>query len=1298
MRQSLPPNTFQNQSFHNRQGSNISMASTGDMGNQGMPGPNRGGFHHGGRGRGFNPNNPPYNPHNPATGYPPQSSFRNGHGQARNSMPPSFQPQPPPRGYANSPQPNRGSPALVPSNPNTPSMPPAMPAPNTPQFYQPSMAAQPVVTPSLSYVSPSLESQSFCPRNPMRNGLYDSNKPSFESHAGGRGGTQQRPYTQSLRLSKRGGKQFWMAGHEYYNAGLSQDMRLNTRRVSNEAPNHPTPVLPTVEECRQQLLNLDLSPECNNFDMIQKALTDRKQNMAGYGYPPPGGMNPYSGPMGHNPYAGYPMHYPNQSGSPAYGPGYGAPPYQPTGPAAMARTPSASEKPNYGSVPPSQPVVATTPQMSQAQPKPPVASGSGNSLPRPTPAKKAIVIKRPDGGIVDVGNIKPSSPAPSRTPPATASAATPPTKPSTPAQTRPESTAPPKTREEIQEELRTKIAQATAQTGGPSADASKDDEASKAESAKAKQEAEEKKKQETEAKSKAEAEAKAKQEADEKAKKEAEDKASKEPAAAAESEEDELERVIREMEEEDRRREAAENEHRQKAEAAKAAAKADEEKNRKAAAAENDRKLREAEREMERLEEEKERKAKENAASGTSVQDLLSQARSGKEVDSVTEKMAGVSLDSSKPSTPTSATGTKTPSEKQQRKPAALNLSLNTKPVEPPQPSAALQSLKTSRFLTIKEASDPNLYAGTALASPNPAVNAAVGKKGQSFKYDAAFLLQFQNVFTEQPSMEFQTQVKSLIGDADGNRSASRTPSSRQGSSRAPSGFPGQIGSFQNPRSMPPGGPPGDRMGMPGGALPRSGMGALGFSQGPGRSFPGSPLIGGRQPSSGGRHDGSRQGSRAGRSGSHRPGRDAQKEAQAAKTMPLTAGMELKPIVTSSTGWKPTSLGKGPQASASGHLEPEMVQRKVKAALNKMTPENFSKISDQILAIANQSKNENDGRTLRQVIQLTFEKATDESHFSSTYAKFCKHMLDQMSPEIKDDAIKDKHGNVVSGGNLFRKYLLNRCQEEFEKGWSVKESAKKSKAPTAELLTDEYYEEAAVKRRGLGLVRFIGELFKLGMLTERIIHGCVHHLVDFKEEPKEAEIESLSYLLRTVGAALDSSEKGRPMMDVYFQRIQSIIDLPELDNRLKFMLMDVRDLREGGWKSSQADKGPKTLDEVRAEAERVAAQKAAEAARSQGRGGGPRPPMGRGDARSFSANYSQVNNTVGMDDLRRLKSGSRGTPGGMTLGPNSMLASRSNSGRRPGGPGGSLGRSGDNSGATSRTGTPPTRESSNAFG
>jgi translation initiation factor 4G len=270
--------------------------------------------------------------------------------------------------------------------------------------------------------------------------------------------------------------------------------------------------------------------------------------------------------------------------------------------------------------------------------------------------------------------------------------------------------------------------------------------------------------------------------------------------------------------------------------------------------------------------------------------------------------------------------------------------------------------------------------------------------------------------------------------------------------------------------------------------------------------------------------------------------------------------MDLKPLQTSQSGWKPQSIGNsgaaGPAPGGEGHMPPDVVQRKVKANLNKMTPEKFDRIADQILGIVGQSKDESDGRTLRQVIQLTFEKATDEAHWAPMYAKFCKRMLDSMSPEIKDENIRDKQGQVVTGGSLFRKYLLNRCQEEFERGWKVN-LPEKPEGVTEEIamMSDEYYTAAAAKRRGLGLVKFIGELYKLLMLTERIMHECVKKLVDYEGVPDEAEVESLTSLLRTIGFSLDHSEKGRSMMDAYFGRISLMIETPNLPSRLRFMLL-----------------------------------------------------------------------------------------------------------------------------------------------
>lgn len=1093
-------------------------------------------------------------------------------------------------------------------------------------------------------------------------------------------------------------------------------------------------------------------------------------------------MNQYPQPM-YMPGYGGPQYMNAGPATGAYNSAYMGHPYGqgPTGAQPMSRNSSQlSERPSSSTGHSQPPIIVQTPQQRSSQPTPPAVVQGVSRQPK---ASKKIVIKTPQGEVVNFSNtIAPSSPAAtshqSRTPPVVASTPTPPPKSFTPLHSRTDSTATNKQLDEksnvIQKEFMEKVRRSA---GALSDNKAKEDEAPAAATADAKAAAEEQAKKEeeerlneerlaaekkaeaekakkqaeaeAEAKAKSEAEAKAKAEAEEQAKSKAKADADAQAAAAAKDaeakaeadkaaqpivdEDEEFERMIREMEEADAKREKEQEELTAKKKAAAEAAKKEAEANKATLAAENDRKLREQEREMERLEEERERQRAEREAKaagehGESVTDLLTKKIQDLKLtepsdapNSVADKLAKLEInhDSS-----VSITAPKTGgSDKARTKPAALNLVVPTKAVEPPQPSAALQSLKSARWLDKKELYDSKLYP-SGYSSPNPALNSAVTRKNKSFKYDAQFLLQFQKVFTEEPSMEFHQQIKSLIGDSDGGSRSASTRSAGPGTGRSGSkagptgGFPsmGQFGS--KPLPLGSGTTSAERFAMSQGQIQRPAMGNPMASFGRGGSFPGSHGMS-RTPSStnaGGLPNSPRQGSRRG-GGSKRDGFSGGGggggQAGNNKNMPLTQGQDVKPITVSASGWKPTSIGnKTAQAPVAvlaqqGHLDPQMVQRKVKAALNKMTPENFDKISDQILIIAGQSKNEQDGRTLRQVIQLTFEKATDEAHWASMYAKFCKRMLEMMSPEIRDESILDKTGNVVSGGALFRKYLLNRCQEEFERGWKVDlpqqpAEGDDKKPGEAALLSDEYYIAAAAKRRGLGLVQFIGELFKLGMLTERIMHECVRKLLEFQGVPDEAEIESLTKLLRTIGANLDNVDKGKAMMDAYFQRIQTIIDLPDLPSRLKFMLMDIVDLRRVHWVSKEANKGPKTLKEIQAEAEAQAAQKAAESARNNQRGAqGGRPPAGRGDARNFSAYNQAMQNQIGSDDLRRLKGSATRTPStNASFGPTSMFNSRSNSGRRLV-PGGGFGRPGEDSGASSRTGTPPTRDSvahTNAFG
>ena len=87
-----------------------------------------------------------------------------------------------------------------------------------------------------------------------------------------------------------------------------------------------------------------------------------------------------------------------------------------------------------------------------------------------------------------------------------------------------------------------------------------------------------------------------------------------------------------------------------------------------------------------------------------------------------------------------------------------------------------------------------------------------------------------------------------------------------------------------------------------------------------------------------------------------------------------------------------------------------MVERKVKALLNKLTMRRFDSISDQIITWANKSEKEKDGRTLIQVIKPVFKKTTDEAMFSEMYARLCRKMMEQISAKVQDDGLKNAEG------------------------------------------------------------------------------------------------------------------------------------------------------------------------------------------------------------------------------------------------------------------------------------------------
>nr|XP_048681356.1 eukaryotic translation initiation factor 4 gamma 3 isoform X33 [Caretta caretta] len=271
--------------------------------------------------------------------------------------------------------------------------------------------------------------------------------------------------------------------------------------------------------------------------------------------------------------------------------------------------------------------------------------------------------------------------------------------------------------------------------------------------------------------------------------------------------------------------------------------------------------------------------------------------------------------------------------------------------------------------------------------------------------------------------------------------------------------------------------------------------------------------------------------------------------------------------------WKP-SLKRDSQAEDPENIKTQELFRKVRSILNKLTPQMFNQLMKQVTDLTVDTE-----ERLKGVIDLVFEKAIDEPSFSVAYANMCRCLVTLKVP------MADKPGSTVN----FRKLLLNRCQKEFEKDKAdddvFEKKQKELEASTTQEEKTRLHEELEeakdkARRRSIGNIKFIGELFKLKMLTEAIMHDCVVKLL---KNHDEESLECLCRLLTTIGKDLDF-EKAKPRMDQYFNQMEKIVKERKTSSRIRFMLQDVIDLRLCNWVSRRADQGPKTIEQIHKEA------------------------------------------------------------------------------------------------------------------
>uniref|UniRef100_A0A1B0FEA3 W2 domain-containing protein n=1 Tax=Glossina morsitans morsitans TaxID=37546 RepID=A0A1B0FEA3_GLOMM len=290
--------------------------------------------------------------------------------------------------------------------------------------------------------------------------------------------------------------------------------------------------------------------------------------------------------------------------------------------------------------------------------------------------------------------------------------------------------------------------------------------------------------------------------------------------------------------------------------------------------------------------------------------------------------------------------------------------------------------------------------------------------------------------------------------------------------------------------------------------------------------------------------------------------------------------------------WRPRILLKTNEIDndpkAKSQREKEELVRRVRGILNKLTPEKFDPLVKEIMELKIDTMEKMEAAMI-----LVFEKAIDEPNFSVCYARLCARLISE---------VKAKDEKMQSGTKThlvqFRNALLDKTEREFtynvidakakeQKLKPIRDKIQKCKNShekvELEALLEE--EERKIRRRSGGTVRFIGELFKISILTGKIVVTCIENLIKYPDN--EDMLECLCKLLTTVGQKLEQNRLYT--LDGVIQRMQAIASKSEntkISSRVRFMLQDVIDLRKNKWKSAARARNetPTTLDQIENEA------------------------------------------------------------------------------------------------------------------
>lgn len=165
------------------------------------------------------------------------------------------------------------------------------------------------------------------------------------------------------------------------------------------------------------------------------------------------------------------------------------------------------------------------------------------------------------------------------------------------------------------------------------------------------------------------------------------------------------------------------------------------------------------------------------------------------------------------------------------------------------------------------------------------------------------------------------------------------------------------------------------------------------------------------------------------------------------------------------------------------------------------------------------------------------------------------------------------------------------------------------------------------KSRVFGNIKFIGELYKVGLVPNKIISFCmkqqltdpVNKWVADKTPMDEKMLEAACRLLQTTGKILDQEPKMASFINAWMQFLELLCSKNAkgaVSTRIKFLCQEIIEMRKNDWKGKYKQKVIMTKEESREKAAKEEAERAGKARKKDGwRKGGGRHRNGSGDVR-----------------------------------------------------------------------------------